>query len=417
MLYFISIGETKSGLTRAAEKKIAEADYCVFRTVKTLAAKGLRYDMSFDDLYEKSADFDELNRQCADKLAELDGQYDSVAYVTDDAVDDEVCRILYRRGVKFEMTGLGICPPVPVSAYIKLSAYDLGIRPYLDTSMAVLIHSADNAFKAAEVKLYLMKFYDFSQPVIMTRGGKSTEMTLEDIDRQKTYDYSTTVFIPAIEGYDKKKSGFGDLMRIIARLTAPDGCPWDKEQTHESIRANMIEEAYEAVDAVNSGDIDAMIEEFGDVILQSVLNSDIAERGGEFDISDVLTALCAKLYTRHTHIFGADRAENAGQALGYWEAAKSKEKNYVSLEDKLNRIPEDFPALLKMQKIISKTQKAGYDFGDAKSQIQNLLKEEDPDLGELLFLCVLMCKQRGVDAETELTATARKIKEKISQQK
>lgn len=413
MLYCISIGTDKSGLTAAAEKLLSSVDYRVFRTTKIKAAKKLVCDFSFDTLYETCADFDELKNKAADKLSELAETYKNVAYVTDDAVDDVICRALYDRGVKFEMSGLGICPPVPVSAYLKLSAYELGADPYLDTGVATFVYSLDNACVAASVKLFLMRFYDYSTPVIFSVGGKNREITLEDIDRQTGYDYSTSVFVPAITNFNKKKSGFGDLLRIISRLTAPDGCPWDKAQTHESIRPNMLEEAYEAVDAVNKKDISGMIEEFGDVILQSVLNCDIADRSGEFDISDVLSALCAKLFNRHTHIFGSDHALDANEALNYWDKAKAKEKNYLSLADQIDRIPECFSAVMKMQKMLSKAIKAGLYTGDALENLRKILYEDKPDIPLVLENVVLLCKQCELDAETEMTAAAQNIKDKL----
>jgi len=124
----------------------------------------------------------------------------------------------------------------------------------------------------------------------------------------------------------KDKYSFEELVGLVAFLTGEHGCPWDKVQTHKSIRGNMLEEASEAVDAIDSGDMTALKKELGDVMLQSVLHSDIAKRAGEFDIGDVITSLCRKIIDRHTHVFGVDKAATAEEAMEFWKRAKSEGK-------------------------------------------------------------------------------------------
>ena len=160
-----------------------------------------------------------------------------------------------------------------------------------------------------------------------------------------------TIAVAAQTDFDKKRYNAADAMRVIARLTLDEGgCPWDKAQTHESIRINMIEEAYEAVDAIDKRDVENMREEFGDVFLQSILQSDIARRAGEFDFDDVCDELCKKLIGRHTFIFGADSATNPDEALTLWEKAKGVEKHYDTVKNQLERLPDNFPSLLLCQK-------------------------------------------------------------------
>ena len=122
------------------------------------------------------------------------------------------------------------------------------------------------------------------------------------------------------------KKTFYDVVELVAMLTGKNGCPWDKEQTHKSIRKNMLEEAAEAAEAIDSEDIGSLIEELGDVLLQPVFHADIARRAGNFSIDDITTALYNKIYSRHTHVFGGDKALTAEDALAFWQAAKKKEK-------------------------------------------------------------------------------------------
>lgn len=136
----------------------------------------------------------------------------------------------------------------------------------------------------------------------------------------------------------------------MARLRGECGCEWDRAQTHESIRINLIEEAYELVEAIDCADRDMMLEESGDVLMQAVFHTQIASESGEFDYSDMLTALCRKLLDRHTHIFGENHANNADEALNFWNEAKKKEKKYTSNTDAMQRVPKNLPSLLYAEK-------------------------------------------------------------------
>lgn len=245
--------------------------------------------------------------------------------------------------------------------------------------------------------------------------------------------------------FDKPQYNFEDLKGLISRLTAEDGCPWDKVQTHKSIRINLIEEAYEAVDAIDGGDKSCMIEELGDVLLQTVLHADIALRAGEFNIDDIITALCRKLIARHTHIFGSDNAKNSDAALTFWEKAKAKEKQYHSIKDQLEKYPQNFSAALKAEKIFNKLLKemqkkpqplnvpgnpdsaaASNTFTLCGGQDQNpflklfeeaadslvLRKPSSNAAGEFLFLAVALTALCGFDAEAELNNYCRRVIDK-----
>ena len=165
----------------------------------------------------------------------------------------------------------------------------------------------------------------------------------------------------------RRRFDFSDLVEIMMALRAEGGCEWDRAQTHESIRINLIEEAYELVDAIDKGSREMMLEEAGDVLLQAVFHTQIALDNSEFGYSDMLTALCRKLLDRHTHIFGSNHAENAEQALGFWTEAKKKEKKYSSDADAMSRVPRCLPALLFAEKVQKIASRSGYDWKDAAS--------------------------------------------------
>ncbi len=225
-----------------------------------------------------------------------------------------------------------------------------------------------------------------------------------------------------LQPYTKRtRFGFGDVIEIIRRLRDPDGCPWDKAQTYQSIRTNALEEAYELIEAVDLNEKDKLMEESGDVILQGLFHASIAEDNHDFNVNDVLSGLAYKLVSRHTHIFGENKADNAGEALMYWEKAKAEEKGQKSIKDKLDSIPKTFPALLrtlKVQKIIKKT---GFEFPSADAALEKVKEEtqefvesrdaknREEEGGDLLFSVVNLLRMYGIDPELALNATTDKF--------
>ena len=207
------------------------------------------------------------------------------------------------------------------------------------------------------------------------------------------------LFITGNSSLIKDRYGFGDLLHIMARLTREDGCPWDKAQTHESIRINAIEEAYELAAAIDNNDLENMTEEVGDLLLQSVFHADIAERSGEFTLIDVIDSLCKKLVLRHTHIFGDTKASNPDEALAAWEAAKAKEKTKRGLKESLSDLSKSMPALLYAEKAIKKLVKNG------------LVNEASSIDAKALLSVAAGAAVAGIDGEAELRKETDKLVE------
>ena len=268
--------------------------------------------------------------------------------------------------------------------------------PVADTSLALEVTDIDDDFNAVKAKL--VKLYG---DVEATADGKA--VTLGALEKART------VVVPAQPDFAKKRYNAADALRVTTRLTRDDGCPWDRAQTHESIRVNMIEEAYEAVDAIDHGDVENMREEFGDVFLQSILQSDIAKRAGEFDFDDVCDELCKKLIGRHTFIFGGDSAGNPDEALYYWEKAKATEKHYDDVKSQLERLPDEFPSLLRAQKAYKKRKKIKP--LDPKSELDAALGKKDY-AAAIYALCGLL-HEEGKDAEVELNKLVRELVSKL----
>lgn len=419
MITVVGLGREKGDLTANGKKAIKKAQKVFCRTLLTQPFKFLKGKAeSFDRLFESSRDFSELNNKIVEAL--IESPLDNIVYCVDgDGFSDEAVKLLCQK------TDVNIVAGVsnngartPGNAIVSLSAYELTeTAPLIDTNFPLCVKDIDSQILAGEVKLSLLEFYPPEAAVRFSKGRDVTIINLEDLDRLKKYDSTCSAFIEGDKGFEKGRYCFADLLKIMNRLTEPQGCEWDKAQTHSSIRINMIEEAYEAVDAIDSGDIGLMIEETGDVLLQTVFHSDIAKRSGEYNIFDVVDSLCKKLVSRHTHIFGENKAENAAAALNFWEKAKQKEKKHKSLSDELSSIPAVFPASLKAEKMIKKAIKAGYVADEDKIREELLAAIRKCEYEKALFLTVLCLTLGKKDAETELNALCKRFFEAAVQNK
>lgn len=212
-----------------------------------------------------------------------------------------------------------------------------------------------------------------------------------------------------------EKYTFDELYGIIVKLRSPGGCPWDREQTHLSLVKPMIEEAYEAVDAIEKNNNSKIVEELGDVLLQVIFHSIIGDEDGAFGFNDVTDRCARKMLSRHTHIFGDAHAENASEALGNWEAAKLKEKGFSGLREDLDDIPRVFPALMRAGKAAKKIRKAGGVY-ECREQVKNTAAQMDLSseeaVGEALYEICRIAEQNGVDAELALKRRTDKVIEK-----
>ena len=222
----------------------------------------------------------------------------------------------------------------------------------------------------------------------------------------------------------KDNYDINDFLRLVTVLRSPGGCPWDRKQTHESIKKNFIEETYEVVEAINKADAEGLKEELGDVLLQVAMHSEMESEKGSFDFNDVVNDICKKLVVRHPHVFGDAAAQNSDEALQNWDQVKLKTKGMKKQGEAMIKVPREFPALMRAQKVQEKAAKAGFDWDDINGAVDKLHEEIDEletalaagvgkdieeEFGDVLFSCVNVSRFIGADSEEALTASTDKF--------
>lgn len=211
-----------------------------------------------------------------------------------------------------------------------------------------------------------------------------------------------------------KKYTFEDLLDIVEKLRGENGCPWDREQTHESIKHNIIEEGYELIEALENNETDKMADESGDLLLQVVFHAQIGKENGEYDINDVTTAVCRKLIHRHPHVFSDLSVKDSDEVLENWNRIKREERGQKSIGEDMDGVSKSLPALMRTEKIQKKAEKGGYIFNEPNvtaESISNMIsvlggneaaEVAEKYIGKMLFELVSVAGGLNIDAETAL---------------
>ena len=208
----------------------------------------------------------------------------------------------------------------------------------------------------------------------------------------------------------EEKHDFESLRELVEVLRSKEGCPWDAEQTHASIRTDLIEETYEAIEAIDTDDRELLREELGDVLFQVIFHSRIEEEQGTFDVNDVIGDIIDKMILRHPHVFGNVEVDGSAQVLDNWEKIKKVEKSRTTVKEQLEAVPKQFPSLIRTKKVVKKARKAGYDFGSDVENAEAIAalaakaasaegEEKQKVLTEIIFRSVVLA---GSDADVEM---------------
>ncbi len=394
--------------------------------LQTLRAGNPPPDMVYDtldSLYDTSDDFDALTDTACGRLS-----HDGLLFVTlGDFCHNRIAAALVRRVLDAggTVSTIPYADPALSSAFasgLLDGASGVSIHPassftrVSDTSMALVISEIDSRLLASDVKLKLAGSYGDEYPVFLvdTRSGKGENILLCQLDGAPSYGYYTSVVIVPCQIVHKSRFLFTDLVDVMAKLRSRSGCPWDKAQTHVSLKRYLIEEGYEVLEAIDNEDLDALYDELGDVLLQVVFHARIGEQQGEFDISDVTTAICRKMISRHTHIFGDAVADTPQDVVNNWEQIKKDERGQQSQTDVLMSVPKSMPGLMRSGKVQHKAAHVGFDFPDAaqamdklREEMAEVMAETDKDAlteecGDLLFAAVNVVRLLGVEPETAM---------------
>lgn len=431
MITVVGMGYRDGDVSLKGAAIIDSADKVIVKTALTDTYKFFEdiEHITCDTIYESSEDFNALNENLARYVIENE-KGATVYCVNGSGIDDRSVIILKQllpeieivSGVGAEMDALKVAP---TTAFTAVSAYDIDDDFYYDTTKNTLvIKDIDSDYIAGVVKAYLINTVGDEYSVTFFNGSDGLELPVYDIDRQGKYDYLTYITVSPCPLIEKKVFAYQDLIAIMKGLRSEHGCEWDKAQTHESIRANAIEEAFELVDAINHDDIDNIVEEAGDVILQGAFHTVIGAEDGEFEMQEVLSGLCRKLITRHPHVFGNVVAGTADAALASWTEAKAKEKKAKTAEEKLFKIADALPGLMAAEKIQKIASAEGLDFASKEDAEKKLLEEvnefisaddfkKEDEAGDILFSIVNILRLMGVKSELALHRTNEKFKNRI----
>ncbi len=433
-LTLIGLGVKQGDISLAAVEKITNADTVLLKTDMTknypfFTERGITVT-TFDDLYKKSRNFDTLSKNIAESVWRYAKEGDVVYCVDGSVLEDNACKIILKKHPKTQvisgiskvssaLESLGI-----TGGYSAVSAYD---AEGFDFNGGVLcVYDLDSDVLAGEVKLALMQEYGDECPCVAFFGDERKEILLYEADRLPFYDYTVKLVLLPKDFLHKDGYSFDDLCRLLKLLRSENGCPWDRAQTHESIRINAIEETYELVDAIDRGDDERLLEEIGDVLMQAVFHTTLGEERGALTRGEVLTGVCKKLINRHTHIFFGDSAANEAEALDVWEKNKKIEHGFTEKQAVLD-VPKVFPALLKTEKVQKRAVKAGWNCGSVKDAIDKINRlcetigsnesaSAKAPYGELLFACVNLIRLCGAESEISLSDfTAEFVKEIVGE--
>ncbi|MBR2622946.1 MAG: nucleoside triphosphate pyrophosphohydrolase [Clostridia bacterium] len=432
MITVIGLGVEKGDLTKRGEEILAQAVRenrpILVRTAnthsyQTVVEMGIKH-VCLDYVYENSRNFATLAKNLVKAVAE---QGSDAVYLVDGAAteDNSVKALLKRTRGKIEIidgvsktTALVRAAGFVGCSYTAVSAYELAERAQVGgLSLPLIIYDLDDRGLASDTKLLLGDLFGEEIAAKYLYGDKAKKICLYELDRQKGYDYTSAVAIEEVELLQKQRFTIEDLKEIVYRLRAPNGCPWDRVQTNDSIKMSAVEEAYELVDAIDQNDDEKIMEEAGDLALQVIFHAVMKEETGAFNLTDIMTGICQKLITRHTHVFGEDKATDGASALSVWEKNKMTEKHQVTFADSVNDVPHCFPAAMRAQKVGKRASKGGMDFATAEDAAARLKEElaeffealnvgdkeaAEKEIGDVLFAAVNVGRKAGCDCEKAL---------------
>ncbi len=451
MITLLGLGPGEASLlTRQAWELLQTIPEIYLRTANHPAVSGLPGSLiihTFDELYQQQPSFEDVYAHIVDQVLSLGQRPEGVVYAVPghpyvaEATCPEIARRAKQLGIPVKVVeGLSFLEPT-------LTALDLDPLPHLAILDALLLADAHvppfppdapaliaqiySRQVANDVKLTLMETYPDEHPVRLVHAAGTSDQRVEQlplhaIDQSVSIGLLTSLYVPPLE----KGSSFESFQEIIAHLRAPNGCPWDREQTHQTLRTNLLEETYEALAALDADDPGEMREEFGDLLLQITLHAQIASEYGEFNIAGVFKGIYDKIIHRHPHVFGDVKVAGVDNVLQNWEKLKAAERNNKENGGKvkglLDGVALALPALSQAEEIQRRAARVGFDWPETQGVVdkineecQELMAAEDlagraAELGDLLFSVVNLARRYDIDAESALRETNTRFRKRFA---
>ncbi len=422
-------------LTRRAWRVIENAPLVYLRTARHPCVPSLpAVCISFDNVYETIARFEEVYEEIVARLIDAALVGDVVYAVPGDPLvaESTVTRLIARakdENIPLEIVS-GVSFVEPILALLGIDALNNGLQlldaidlaamhhPPINPDYPALLGQVYSRDLASNLKLTLMNQYpdDFEVTLVHAAGTPQARLEtvpLYELDHSAHIEHLTALYLPALGGM----SSFEQFQEIIAHLRAPEGCPWDRKQTHLSLRKYLLEETHEVLEALDAEDPAALVEELGDLLLQIVLHAQIATDDGEFRMADILRAINAKMIRRHPHVWGDVNAENPEAVVQNWEALKKQEQaegGKPKRESLLDGVPKGLPALLQAHEYQDKAARVGFDWSEIDSVIAKVREEFEEvlsatdaahraeEMGDLLFVVVNWARWHKIEPEAAL---------------
>lgn len=440
-------GDPKS-LTREAWDVLSDAAEVYLRTgehpVVTGLPRGLKVK-TFDQLYQELDDFDAVYQAIVAKLIELADRPEGVVYaVPGDPTVAEATVLALRQeademglslrvvhGISFIEACLAMVGIDALDGLYIVDALDLagGHHPPFSPDSPVLIGQLYSSMVAADVKLTLMNQYPDDHPVQLIHAAGTSEAEIEalllhEIDQSSKIGNLTALYVPQLP----RESAFESFQETVAHLRAPDGCPWDRKQTHKTLRTHLLEESYEALQAIDAEDMPALREELGDLLLQIILQAQIATEEGEFTMADVIANIQEKIVRRHPHVFAGAHVDDMEHVLHNWEALKAAEREDEG-EGKglLDGVPLGLPALSQAAEIQERVKRIGFDWPRVEGVLAKIIEELEEvgqatelgtrtaEMGDVFFSVVNYARWLEVDPEAALREANLRFRRRFGQ--
>lgn len=418
-------------LTEEVKQTLLSSECIILRTAQLPSVSWLQENHisweSLDDFYNRYDDFDEMHTAMVNKLWEKASESGQCTYCVADPKSDISVKELIRNkpqnaefrilpGVSLFDLYSSVCPELMLEESITVLPAASAISAVYDSALPYLVTEIDSSICAGEIKLWLENQYDDEAEVVLMSfekgAGKVKRIPFWEMDHMKHYDHTTALYVPPQRGIQKNHYSFSDLNMLMDRLRAIDGCPWDREQTHQSLKTYMLEETWEVLEAIDREDPDHLADELGDLLFQIVFHSSIGKSFDEFTVQDVLDHICKKMIFRHSHVFGNDHCKNAEEVSANWEKRKREESGSSSLSDSVRQVSEALPSLTYATKVLKKAKQFPW-WNEESADILKKLCSETGTESELLIKAVLKCYENHVDPEILLHETVKKLSETL----